>query len=165
MEHIEIPLTQGKVAVIDSADLPLVGGKKWYALKPNGTTWYAANRGPRPERKMMYMHAVILPVEPPLTVDHKDGDGLNNRRNNLRQATPSQQLMNKRTWKGRKYKGVYWHKSRCVWKVEIGVGGKRIRRTAGSQAEAAAIYNQLAAKHHGEFAKLNVLEEESPCKK
>lgn len=90
-----VPLTQGYEAVIDVEDIPLVEGSLWYIFKKR-TVLYAvrgigAGEGARKHRKM---HRLILGNPEGMMVDHIDGDGLNNRRSNLRAVTASQNSMN-----------------------------------------------------------------------
>lgn len=115
-----IPLTKGKYAVIDADDLHLVSGKSWAAAK-RGNTYYAkSDYRINGERKAIYMHRVILGVESGL-VDHIDGNGLNNRKANLRQASHSLNAHNSGI--GHKntsgFKGVSWSKACGKWKAEI----------------------------------------------
>jgi len=159
---IKVPLTRGLFAIVDDADAALVLPYKWYACPaPRRVTWYAARKlnGGR-----QYMHHVICPPPPGRGVDHIDGDGLDNRRENLRPATQKEQTRNRRP-QGNKmsspYKGVRWHSRKTRyrngghWEAAITVDGKRIHRSAHSELEAARLYNDLARQHFGEFAWLN----------
>lgn len=151
-----IPLTRGATAVIDAADLPLVAGAPWH-LHVNGKTQYATRRDPAtgPEAKVK-MHRVIMGFGPDGPhVDHIDGDGLNNRRSNLRPATRSQNRVHSRpSGSTSKFKGVTHDVHR--WRARIRVDGKLL--TLGSfmtEEEAARAYDRGAIEHHGEFAWLN----------
>ena len=163
-----INLTQSKVAVVDDADLPLVEGYSWYASrvpKKVGSNWYARTSirvGGRVVK--VQMHRFLLGLKPgDLGVDHRDDDGLNNRRENLRLATQSQNNANSSghpSCRRSLYKGVYWHRDAGLraggrWCAEIWVNGKPIFRYARTEVEAAALYNELAIQHFGEFARLN----------
>lgn len=80
---IIVPLTKGKVTIINDRYLPLIRPYKWTASKSN-FNWYAK----RSERvngrsKTIYMHRVIMGTAKGRCVHHKDGDSLNNLRNNL----------------------------------------------------------------------------------
>ena len=97
-----------------------------------------------------------------MEIDHKDGDGLNNQRNNIRVVTPSQNMQNarKRCSNGGRpthssYKGVTWQGGRHnSWKCMVGhifIG------YFDSETEAAQAYNKAALVHFGKFARLNVL--------
>lgn len=161
---MEIPLSRGLTAVIDDEDAPLISGHKWYALKPRNT-WYArSNQG-------FYMHRLIMGL-PRLSVDHINGNGLDNRRGNLRIATSAQQQMNTPS-KGRhklsKYKGVTIHVTRKQtraglheyrrWMGQISIGPKKYAAYFQNEEAAAAWYNEMARKHFGEFARGNALRE------
>lgn len=164
---IEIELTRGKVALVDEADSALVLGSSWRAWRGRGAGWYAyATIHVDGKRKDVKMHRTILGLklgDP--EVDHVNGDGLDNRRANLRIATSSQNHMNSDGCQARrksKYKGVSWTTHRDMiagglWCAKIAVNGKRIRRYAHSELEAARLYNDLALQHFGEFARLNAV--------
>jgi hypothetical protein len=88
---------QRLTCVLDTQDYPLVSGYRWYAHRGdvNSDTFYAASRSKGP---MVYMHRFILPTLKGLTPNHKDFDGLNNRRNNLEPLTQSEQITYRRTY-------------------------------------------------------------------
>jgi hypothetical protein len=87
MSHTnEIPLTQGKVAVVSDADFDRLSCHRWHAVKA-GKTFYAARR---PSTGIVYMHRAVLGVEGGRyisAVDHINHDGLDNRRENLRHVS------------------------------------------------------------------------------
>jgi hypothetical protein len=88
-----LPLSQGKVAVIDADDFDRVGHFKW-SYKESGKTGYAVRCvGGRKNPKRLWLHQVILGIP---YVDHRDGDGLNNCRYNLR---PSDSESNARAFR------------------------------------------------------------------
>ena len=95
-------------------------------------------------------------------VDHINGDGLDNRRINLRICTPSQNSANKRKGNGTyssKYKGVSWAKDRSKWDAYIRVN-RVLRKLGGfvNEDDAARAYNEAALKAFGGFANLNVVD-------
>ena len=160
----EITLTQGKTAIVDDADLPVVEKYTWHAAQYEGH-WYATtNVLVGGKGTTVKMHRVILglgPADP--DVDHRDGNGLNNRRLNLRLATSSQNNANsigQPRLRKSKYKGVHWAKSSRYtasgfWQARITLHGKTIRRSAQTELAAARLYNELAKEHFGEFARFN----------
>ena len=107
-----ITLTKGYEAVIDVADVPLVAGYNWYALVMPRTVYAARNDRSGPKKRNVFMHRVILGEPEGLQTDHKDGNGLNNTRDNLREATISQNGSNRRIGCNNTsgYKGVRSHK-------------------------------------------------------
>ena len=95
-------------------------------------------------------------------VDHIDGSRTNNHWENLRRATHSENLMNKRGHKDRTsvYKGVSFDKNSQKWVVRIKVGG--VNKNMGLfkiEREAAEVYNAAAVKFYKEFAKVNVFDD------
>jgi len=152
-----IPLTQGKTAVIDDEDHPLIAQHKWHAVFDHKQRWYA-NTNVRVEgkRRSLQMQALILGTK---GGDHIDGDGLNNRRSNLRVATPLQNARNKSKKKSPSscpHKGVTWNKRAGRWKAVICANYKEIHLGYFTDSvEAARAYDTAALKLHGEFAKVN----------
>ena len=149
-----IPLTRGKFALVDEGDYERLTEHHWSAVK-SGHVWYASRT--LSGGRSIKMHKEIMGVSHGVSIDHRNGDGLNNRRSNLRTATVSQQLMNTRPRRGKKYssfKGVT-RSSRGEWVAQIKVNGRGIRVPARSELEAAGIYDLLAGGYFGEFARPN----------
>lgn len=154
----EIPLTQGKVALVDDDKFEELSRYNWCAAK-NGRTFYAMRSTPRDEngkQKGIWMHHELLPGE--LKVDHRDGNGCNNQLDNLRFATNSQNAQNRQKCLGRssKFKGVDWNKKTSLWRAFICKNG--VRKFLGyfdSEENAAMAYDSSAVILHGEFARLN----------
>ena len=150
----EIPLSRGLVAMVDDEDFELVASYgKWYAHRDD-TTFYARknfNRGG--VWSSVRMHGVITGLS---YVDHINGNGLDNRRSNLRAATDSQNAMNRgmRSDNTSGFKGVTQKRSK--WHASLQVNGKR--RHLGDFAtriEAARAYDAAALIYFGEFARPN----------
>lgn len=162
----EIKLTQGKVAIVDDADLEWLSQWNWCVSKAgNGYCWYAV-RGIRVDGKhrIVKMHRQILDAKPGQGVDHRDGNGLNNQRANLRLATTAQNNANapkRRGYGGKpcisKFKGVGKSRSRSnPWRAYITVAGRHIPLGSfPTQEMAAAAYDAAAILHFGVFANLN----------
>lgn len=155
----KIILSQGKVALVDDSDYPGLSGFIWCAVK-DGNTFYAArtityNNG---VSSLLRMHSVLLlGVE---KIDHRDGDGLNNQRHNLRPATTRQNGQNRRKVAAASsaFKGVSFHLRDRKWQARIKVSAARIQLGYfESEADAARAYNAAALKYFGEFASLNVI--------
>ena len=91
-------------------------------------------------------------------VDHWNGDGLDNRRRNLRAATPSQNQHNRRKRLGcsSRFKGVHWHKRHGKWAAKIRIDGRQLHLGYFPvERDAAAAYNLAANQEFGEFALTN----------
>lgn len=152
----EIQLTQGKVALVDDDDVSLLSEHEWYALKVR-KTYYAVRAGP--SKTIVYMHRVLMPGY--RQVDHRDGNGLNNQRENLRPATNSQNQANRRKKSGTssQFKGVSWNKEAGKWQAQIRSDGKDTHLGRYSEEEdAARAYDEAAKRKFGEFANLNFKE-------
>jgi hypothetical protein len=150
-----IELTKGFVAIVDDEDYEALSKFSWSAHYSGKDRVYARRReghgGPA-----FYMHRQIMGVSG--RVDHRDGNGLNNQRSNLRPCTQSQNLQNARKKSGSscKYKGVYHYKSRNQWMAKLHKDGKSIFLGYHPTPEAAAIaYNIEAKIQFGEFARVN----------
>lgn len=158
----EIQLTQGKVAIVDDEDFERVSKYKWYYNERYAKTTI--------HYKKVYLHKFLMECPKGMQVDHKDGDTLNNQKSNLRIATPAENTRNRPGDKNStsKYKGVSLHKQKDkrngkiylyqCWQAHICIDGKP-SKIGGfkTEIEAAIAYNEAAKKHHGEFAKLNVI--------
>jgi hypothetical protein len=157
----KIKLTQGKWALVSDEDYEYLNQWKWYAGKCNSNIFYAARGSSRinGKRKTVRMHRVIAERIGIKNPDHRDRDGLNNQRNNLREATLTQQKANRRNnFKNNtsEYKGVYWDKKAKKWRAYICINKKCIYLGLFINIkDAARVYNMAAIKHFGEFAVLN----------
>lgn len=154
---IEIPLSRGLVALIDDEDLPLVEGVKWCAV-PVRNTFYAQRRTRNGERAWQQMHRVILCANPGQIVDHRDRNGLNNTRANLRLCTVAQNAFNRFQQASNKtgYKGVSFDKLAGGYRAQIRTRSKSFNLgNYADLAEAARAYDAAARKYFGEFAYLN----------
>lgn len=159
----EIKLTQGYVALVDDADYDWLNQWKWHVYG-RGRTKYAVRNSKRDKetgrQSAIIMHRLILGItDPKIHGDHEDGNGLNNQRHNLRESSPSQNGMNRRSNNGSvsKHKGVVLHKS-GKWQAQICVEGKSIYLGLHETESLAAVaYNEAAIKYHGEFARLNTI--------
>jgi hypothetical protein len=150
---VSIPLTQGKTAIIDAADADLVASYKWRAVR-NKKQWYACTSV---RRKIVYMHRLILGTPKGALTDHKNGDGLDNRRVNLRSATHGDNARNRRGDSSQSgYRGVSWNAPCGKWEVSLSVDDKTLHFGLFSDAkEAALVRDEAARRFHGKFAVLN----------
>lgn len=103
-----------------------------------------------------YLHRLIMNAPPGLDVDHINGNGLDNRRQNLRLCTRSQNNANRHRSQSKStgVKGVHFEKCTGKWRAEIHCDGKRHTLGRFDCLEAAAnAYNDKAAELFGEFAR------------
>lgn len=154
-----IELTQGKQAIVDDEDFEWLNQWKWYAHKDK-KTWYARRSyGPRIERKSINMHTFIMGLNQGQKVDHRNNNGLDNRRDNLRECTNSQNATNSTKRKGNftsRYKGVSWDKRDKNWRAQIMVDYKKKRiGNFDNEIDAAKAYDRFAIELHGEYASIN----------
>lgn len=139
-------------AIIDKKDFILIKDKKWHLLSKG---YVATGAG----RKQQLLHWMII-GKPfyPYETDHKDQDKLNNRKDNLRHCTSSQNEINKKLRKNNTsgYTGVLWRKDTQKWSVSLGYQGKQIRLGCYQTKEKAAkVYNKAVVRLFGEYAVLN----------
>lgn len=153
-------LTQGYMTIVSREDTDLAD-QKWYAVRHGKNHYYAARMAGKP-RRQIHMHRVILErmigrtLEPGEYVDHINGDGMDNRRSNLRIVNKAQNAQNSRRFSSNTsgYKGVYWHKRKEQWAASIRVGGKRKHLGYYNMPQAAfAAYCKAANHEFGEFAR------------
>lgn len=112
-----LPLTQGQVAVIDFEDMEKAGRVKWSAVKKRAPGGFYAMR--RNGKVREWLHRRIMGFGP---IDHRDNDGLNNTRENLRPGGPvfnMRAARRKSKGKTSQYRGVYWNRERSRWVASI----------------------------------------------
>jgi len=155
-----IPLTQGKVAVVDDDEFEELAKYKWYALSRVHTHYAVRKQRAEARQIMVSMHRVVLDAKHWQHIDHVNGNGLDNRRANLRICTRSQNSAN-----------CYWHNGKRLltrgirfksgrWEAYIRRQGKILylgRFTFKEQA--AKAYDRAAIESFGEFARLNYPQE------
>jgi hypothetical protein len=158
-----IPLTRGKVALIDDEDAELA--KASWQARPLGQTWYAQRniRLPDGRKTMERLHAAVWrrahPGEPlPPEIDHRNGDGLDNQKINLRAASRAENQRNRCISRVNTsgFKGVQWDGWTHKWRASIKIGGRQIRLGRfGVAEEAARVYDAKARALFKDFATLN----------
>ena len=157
---VQLPVTAPGGALthtlVDAGDAKRLAHRSWW-LHPDG---YAASDVTSCDAKTIaYLHREILAPPPGLLVDHINGDRLDNRRANLRLATPSQNNANSRDRPRRSgFRGVYWHGQAQRWVSQISIGG-RLRHLGlfDDPAEAARAYDLAARDAWGSYARPNGL--------
>lgn len=162
----EIPLTRGYVALVDDEDYERVSQFKWSAMEAHAkhhTRVYAVRRtGSKKHRATIYMHRFVFQCSGP--VDHRDLDGLNNRRENLREGSKSKNAANIRKYKGKtsRFKGVSLDKRTNLskrWRAYIYQGKSINLGSCNDEVDAATVYNLAAYERFGEFARFNTPED------
>jgi hypothetical protein len=149
-----VPLTKGYEAVIDAADAALICRWNWSA-EIDGHTVYAKRKdcsGPKPRK--VFLHRAIMGEPEALQVDHRDGNGLNNRRANLREATRQQNMHNQRTRcdSTSGFKGV--GPSKGKWQARIKLHGKVRHLGYFHTPEVAhAAYCKASKELHGDYGR------------
>lgn len=152
-----ITLTQGKKVIVDDIDFEFLNQWKWYLNKGYAVRGYS---------KRILMHRFIINTPKGMDTDHINGDKLDNRRNNLRVATRSQNMANRKlnVLKTSNYLGVCLRKQRYknkiykYWIAQISFNNQRIYLGEyKNEAEASKVYNQKAQELFGEFAKVNTV--------
>ena len=147
----QIPLTQGKFALVDNDVYDGLNKHKWYARKGKKTYYARRNVWNGKEQVAILMHRQILGLyyRDGKITDHKNRNGLDNRRENLRVVSNMENMHNHgghtRNMSG--YNGVFWDKRRNKWRAQIGVNGKPVYL---------GIYNNIKdaieARRQGELA-------------
>lgn len=154
-----ITLTKGFVAVIDAADVPLISAWSWRAIATTDGSVYAGRTGWCPiemKKVVIRLHRFLVDADDDLVVDHRDGDTLNDRRGNLREATSSQnscnQRRNSRNTSG--FKDVCREQSTGKWRARIRFESRRVSLGLFDTPEQAHdAYIAAAISVHGEFAR------------
>lgn len=156
-----IILTRGAYTIVDKQDAEKVKGTAWWVRKAGKSFYATTKRIDSDKGSTVDMHRIILELSPGdgKIVDHINGNGLDNRRCNLRIVTTKVNNHNFRRTaeKTSKFKGVSYHKQDDYWVTCIRINGKPIRKYHRSELKAAACYDKLAADHYGELATTNLM--------
>ncbi len=143
-------------ATVDLEDLPLVRGSRWYR---NGAYAVRSIQVPGVGKRGEYMHLVVLGIEYGASkrsgirveADHKDRNGLNNRRSNLRVVTRAQNMQNRSKSAGTtsRFRGVYWHKRAAKWSARGKKQGRMVYLGLfESEEDAARVAAEFRREHH-----------------
>lgn len=163
----KIPLPNGQFALVDDEDYDMLMKFKWSVTKPgHRRTVYARTNVKGADGKYFTesMHRMVLGLKKydGKVVDHINGNGLDNRKSNLRVCEVRNNAANVKTPRNNTsgYKGVHFRKDRSVWIAEIRVNWK-LHTVAYTRCKhfAARKYNEKALEYFGEFAWLNNVEE------
>jgi hypothetical protein len=155
----QIKLTQGKYAIVDDDMFDYLNQWKWFPAPYANGNLRARRNGRKGEPPSIYMHRVIMGEPKNKQIDHRDRNGLNNQRYNLRICSwreNSRNSIRNSIYKTSAYKGVIRDKERGKWRAEIQINKNRhhIGRFE-TEIEAAKAYDVAAKKYHKEFAYLN----------
>lgn len=153
---IKMYLTQGLFTILDAKDYPKIRQYKWYARKTPYTFYASTNVNNSGKRKTIQLHRAITDAPIGMEVDHKDRNGLNNTRANLRVCTKEENQHNASIRKDNTsgFKGIYWMKSSSAWAVSIQAYGKRIYcGIYKSKNEAILVRDKKIRELHKDFAK------------
>lgn len=153
-----IALTQGHEAMVDDCDFETLAKFKWSALVLPHTVYAVRSIRVGGRSRSILMHRELVEAH---RVDHRNGNGLDNRRDNLRACTPLQNAHNSRGRTGTsRFKGVCWMPSERKWRANIKIDG--VQTHLGlyvAEEDAARAYDAMARKHFGEFARPNFRDE------
>jgi len=161
-DSVSVPLVNRSsitgYALVDPIDAPLILNHRWNLQRTPHALYAVATVESEGDPQRMLMHRLIAGTDAGLKTDHWNGDGLDNRRSNLRPCTHTQNMHNRKvsSLSTIGFKGVARHKNR--YRAFIVVAGKRLKvGTFRTAVEAAEAYNRAAVEHFGEFARLNDL--------
>jgi hypothetical protein len=145
----ELPISKGYVALVDDEDFERLSQFRWFVTKRHGTIYASTT---------IMLHKMVLrsfSSEP--LIDHKNHNGLDCQKENLRTASHSLNGANRRKTKGTsRFKGVSWDKRKQLWRAQI---GKNYKTTFlgwfKNETDAAKAYDTAAVAFFGEFALIN----------
>lgn len=146
-----IPLTKGHTAIVDATDYDWLNQWNWTVFETRGL-FYAYRKC---MKRQIFMHRFIFDAKESEDVDHKDHDGLNNRRNNLRSCVQAQNGCNRGAPKTNTsgFKGVCFNKEAGKWQANIQSNKKQNHLGLyATREDAARAYDAAARELHGEFA-------------
>lgn len=145
----EITLNKGQIAIVDDEDFPLVSKYKWHL----DSVGYASARLPRKESgTSIRMHRLLIKINAGEVSDHINGNRLDNRKANLRSATRSLNMINRKANDNvTGWRGVWQSKnSTTAWQFNIGKNYRRYTKGGFSSPRMAALaYNEAALKLFG----------------
>lgn len=151
-----ITLTQGYVAIIDAADVPIIEGYSWSARIARNTVYGQRADWSTGSQRLILLHREIMQAPEGMVVDHISGDGPDNRRANMRITSVACNARNQRLRSNSTsgLKGVSWRGDTKKWRAFIVVDGKQYTLGCfGTKDEASAAYAKASHRMHGEFGR------------
>lgn len=153
-----IKLTKGKTAIVDDEDFPKLNTFKWYT-NTNGYACRSRKVSETKGNKHIFLHREVFKILEGLIIDHINMNKCDNRKENLRAVTYTQNRYNVKAKKTNRsgLKGVYWHSVDKAWRATICIDGKN--KTLGNfddKFEAARKYDRAAIRSFGLFARVNI---------
>lgn len=149
----EIPLSKGKVTLVDDEDFDWLSQWNWY-VSGRERELYAKGWV---NGSSVIMHRLIMNTPDGLEVDHRDHNGLNNQRANLRNCTHTENARNRVACGKTGYLGVSVCNGHIVAHIFINKKETYLG-TFKTYEEAALVYNKVALEYRGEFASLNIIQ-------
>ena len=143
-------------ALVEASDYARVAKHVWRRSSDGYAVRSETSNG---TKRTVYLHRVVAGTPPGWVTDHINGDRLDNRRANLRTATPAQNAANSRDRPRRSgLRGVYWHGQARRWVSQISVNG-RLRHLGlfDDPEDAARAYDVAARDAWGPYARTNGL--------
>lgn len=157
--------TRGKHVVIDVDDFEFVSSRTWRIHLGWNNTPYATTSVEIGERlRSRSIHRLLMNPPSGMVVDHRNRNTLDNRRQNLRICTRTENTRNRVSRTGTSiYKGVFWVAVRSRWVAKLLHDKKQVWLGAyQTEEEAAEAYNRAAVHYFGEFACLNCIQPRLP---
>ena len=154
----KIPLSQGEYAFVDDEDFDIVKDIKWHLFNhPSGNKYARGHIKIEGKYHNVYMHRFIMKPEAKILIDHKDGNGLNNCRSNLRYCTRSQNNSNSLYVQAKcGLRGAWFNKVVKKWESHVTKDGKKYRLGYfNTKEEAHEAFVKASLKYHGEFSPYN----------
>jgi hypothetical protein len=162
MGSVRIPLHSRKhpdlFAIVDEEDYERVSQHRWGVEKGKNTFYALSRRKYETAGQNLRMHRLVVECPPDMLIDHRNGNGLDNQKQNLRICTNTQNMQNQRKQHrgSNTYKGAYWEPGRRRWRASIAVNGKTMHLGHyATEEEAARAYDRKAIELFGDFARIN----------
>lgn len=156
-------IISNKTVLIDANDYNVFREYSWHASTCKKSTYVLSNHS----KPALRLHRLLMNCPEGMVVDHINGNGLDNRRKNLRICTVAENNRNKKPERletnTSKYKGVYWRPERKKWIARLWHNNKKIQfGSFVKEIDAALAYNAGAKRVFGEFAWLNPIPQNHP---